>query len=149
MAPEALSWSFKLCKSLLKNKCNNKKIKKPRAKLHVAAMPAPWLSHISQRTYWIYRTSKIYTSRFCQVRERTFCGKNCYPLSVSCPVQEDWAWIQSHVYNCAESISIDNWVKSLSCLLSRHIWEEMCFIIPRNCTAMSWGVDLNEIQFLA
>ena len=27
---------------------------------------------------------------------------------------------------------IDSWVKSLSCLLSRHIYEEMCFIIPRN-----------------
>ena len=27
---------------------------------------------------------------------------------------------------------IGSWVKSLSCLLSRHICEEMCFIIPRN-----------------
>ena len=44
---------------------------------------------------------------------------------------------------------IDNWAKRFLSVLSRHICEQISIICPRNFTAISWGVDLNEKLFLA
>ena len=101
-----------------------------------------------QRPYWIFRSSKISTSRFSQVREGKLCWRNCYPLSASCPVDEDWntkSRIQLRIQYFKYIIGLNRFLSDLS----RQICEQISFICPRNFTAISWGVDLNEKLFLA
>ena len=90
----------------------------------------------------IFATSKV--------REGKLCWRNCYPLSASCPVDEDWAWntkwrIQLRMQYFKYITGLNRFLSDLS----RHICEQISFICPRNFTAISWGVDLKEKLFLA
>ena len=95
----------------------------------------------TQRIYWIFRTSKISTSRFSQVWEGKLCWRNSTP----------WDKMRYKVTHTTTHtvFQIDNWAKRFLSVLSRHICEQISIICPRNFTAISWGVDLNEKLFLA